>query len=78
MIYHVRTHASVPQSLHRGESFPAAKIMADNHKRDTGQDCFIESVSMVYTTQTLDEAMKKPRRVGDHDPEPLHWPAFMG
>lgn len=52
--------------IHHGESFPGAKIMADNYKRDTGHNCRIESRSEVYTTQTLDEAMQAagldPRR----------------
>lgn len=57
MIYVVTTFQG--EELHRGESFPGAKQVADNHRRDTGINSTVESRTDVYTTQTLSEAMSE-------------------
>lgn len=45
------------KEIFRSEAYGFAKDAADNHKARTGENCFIESRTVVYVTQTLDEAM---------------------
>jgi hypothetical protein len=39
-------------------SFLAAREYAENLKKETGENYVIHQISSVYTTQTLDEALK--------------------
>jgi hypothetical protein len=63
--------------IFRSENFSYASTAADNYKRDTNMNCSVESRTTVYTTQTLDEALKTAQKdarrfimvVGDHSPE---------
>jgi hypothetical protein len=64
MVYHVMIQRgqSAPltdeaKELFRTEDFEMAKAIADNHRAATGLNCGVESRALVYTTQTLDEAM---------------------
>lgn len=64
MMYHVMIQRGqgVPltdeaKEIFRSEAYGFAKDAADNHKARTGENCFIESRTVIYVTQTLDEAM---------------------
>lgn len=56
MIYHTRVSGQT-DSIFRSEDFGLAKAAADNHKATTGENCEVESRSVVYVTSTLEEAM---------------------
>lgn len=46
--------------IFESENWNFAKTAAENYKRDTGTNCNVESVSVVYTTTTLEEALRLP------------------
>lgn len=54
--------------LFESENYDFARTAAENYKRDTGINCYVESRAMVYTTQTLDEAMAAGSEAVAYDP----------
>ncbi len=67
MMYYVLQHAPAVHDLNakreifRTDNFQMAKEAADNHKRRACENCFVESHTPVYITQTIEEA----ERAGD-------------
>lgn len=54
-IFLIKNNDSV--TIDRFITFDKAKDAAIEFKKETGENCYIEKIELVWTTQTLDEAI---------------------